>query len=478
MPRAIPHVPPRLRAVLAVALGAALLGPAAAQAHGLVGKADLPIPAWMFAWVAAGVLIGSYSALGRLWETPQLDGTVARRAGTTFPLPRGWDAGWGLVGLAAFVLLIVAGLHGVQDSRNMAPTLVFVVFWVGVPIVSVLAGDVWALLSPWRSAARGARALVRRRAERMPAPLTLPPWVGRWPAVGGILLFAWLELVYTGRDRPALLAVLALAYAGVQLVAMASFGVERWSERGDAFAVLFNLFARLSPWERDGRHVRLRRPLSGLADLPPAPGTVALLCATIGSTAFDGLTNGGLWRELSQPVLKGLINGGVGAGTAETLTRTLGLALTVLAVAGLYRVGVHGMVAAGTERDEAALSMRFVTSLAPIAFGYLLAHYFSLLVFQGQATAHLVSDPFGRGSNLFGTASAGIDYGAVSAAAIWYVQVVALVGGHVGGVVLAHDRALGFFGGAREALVSQRWMLLVMVALTCVGLYLLSAVGT
>lgn len=473
MPRSIAHVPSRLRAALAAALALALAAPAAAQAHGLVGRADLPIPPWMFAWVAAGILVGSYAALGRLWTTPQLDGAIARRPGVAFTLPRGWEAGWGAVGLAAFALLVVAGLHGAQDARNMAPTLVFVVFWVGVPIASVLAGDVWALLSPWRTTARAARALVRRRAE-IPPPFAMPAWLGRWPAVAGILLFAWLELVYTGRDRPGLLAVLALAYGGTQLVAMASFGIESWSERGDAFAVLFNLFARLSPWERDGRRVHVRRPLSGLADLTPAPGTVALLCATIGSTAFDGLTNGGLWRELSQPLVKALYHAGLSPLTAQTLTRTLGLALTVLAVAGLYRLGVRGMRAAGGSRDEAALSMRFVCSLAPIAFGYLLAHYFSLLVFQGQATAHLVSDPFGRGSDLFGTASAGIDYGAVSAATIWYVQVVALVGG----VVVAHDRALGFFGSAREALVSQRWMLMVMVTLTCVGLYLLSAVGT
>ena len=117
-------------------------------------------------------------------------------------------------------------------------------------------------------------------------------------------------------------------------------------------------------------------------------------------------------------------------------------------------------------------------SLVPIALGYLVAHYFSLLVTQGQATGYLISDPMGTGSDLFGTAGFRIDYGLLSAAAIWYVQVAALVGGHVSGLALAHDRALVVYGDAEDAADSQRWMLVVMVTFTCLGLWLLSAVNT
>jgi hypothetical protein len=111
----------------------------------------------------------------------------------------------------------------------------------------------------------------------------------------------------------------------------------------------------------------------------------------------------------------------------------------------------------------------------PIALAYLLAHYFSLLAFTGQATAYLASDPLGTGADLFGTAAATIDYTILSASAIWYVQLGALILGHVAGLVLAHDRALALYGDNKVATRSQYWMLAVMVGFTSLALYLLSA---
>ncbi len=104
-----------------------------------------------------------------------------------------------------------------------------------------------------------------------------------------------------------------------------------------------------------------------------------------------------------------------------------------------------------------------------------MAHYFSLLAYQGQAIAYLASDPLGRGSDLFGTAGSAIDYTWIGATGIWYVQVAALLAGHIAGLVLAHDRALARFADAKVATRSQYWMLAVMVTYTCLGLWLLSA---
>ncbi len=311
-------------------------------------------------------------------------------------------------------------------------------------------------------------------ARRVNPPLPYPGRLGRWPAVAGILAFAWVELVFVGRDHPATLAVLAVAYALVQLVGMAVFGIETWNRRGDAFAVAFNLFSRLAPLEyRDGGVYR-RAPLSGLTTLDAVPGTVALLCAMIGTTTFDGLMNGPVWRSIAPSLQRAL-----GGGTAALeLTFTLGMAACVLVCFGLYALGVKGMSYVSAEHPARRLAGAFAHSLAPIAFGYLLAHYFSLLVTQGQATAYLVSDPMGTGANLFGTAGVRIDYGLFSAALIWYVQVAALVSGHVSGLALAHDRALVVYGDASDAAASQRWMLVVMVTFTCLGLWLLSAVNT
>ena len=143
-------------------------------------------------------------------------------------------------------------------------------------------------------------------------------------------------------------------------------------------------------------------------------------------------------------------------------------------IALVFWLGVQGMTTTGEYHPPDELARRFVHTLVPIALAYVVAHYFSLLVYQGQATAYLISDPLGNGSNLFGTATAAINYSVITATGIWYVQVAALVAGHVSGLVLAHDRALGVYSTLRAATRSQYWMLTVMVGLTSFGLYLLS----
>ena len=125
--------------------------------------------------------------------------------------------------------------------------------------------------------------------------------------------------------------------------------------------------------------------------------------------------------------------------------------------------------------DRRALARAFAHTLIPISAGYMVAHYFSLLAYNGQNLWPLANDPLGKGSDLFGGAAAGIDYGIVSATGIWYVQIIALVVGHIGGLVLAHDRALEVYGSARAATRSQVVMLILMVAFTLLGLWLLSA---
>jgi hypothetical protein len=154
------------------------------------------------------------------------------------------------------------------------------------------------------------------------------------------------------------------------------------------------------------------------------------------------------------------------------------LAIAIAAVALFYELGIRGMRTVDPRRDAGELARSFAHTLAPIAFAYAIAHYFSLLVFQGQALIYLASDPLGTGANLLGTANTQVNYTLISGSGIWYVQVAALSAGHVAGLVLAHDRALTVFGDDRRAAIrSQYWMLTVMVGFTCLGLWLLSAVN-
>jgi hypothetical protein len=475
------HRTPSLRrgALLAFAasVAAALVSPTSALAHGIGGKTDLPVPRWLFAWAAAVVLVVSFVALATLWPKPRLERAHSR---TVLRLPRVLDPICGAVGVSLFAVVLYAGFAGEQElaSANLEPTFMYVLFWVGLPFLSLPFGDVFRAFNPWRAVARAVAWAATRGAKgvvpRKPRPY--PRWLGRWPAVVGILGFAWLELVYVEHDNPNTLAWLALAYAGIQLVGMGVYGIETWTARGDAFAVYFNLFSRLSPlrWYRD--RLERRPPLAGVTSLERLPGTVALLAAMIGSTSFDGLEQGLLWINSIFPELQGRFsNLGLGGVAATELSGTVGLLAMVAIIGGLYRLGIRGMHSIDPSTPDGVLAGRFVHTLVPIALAYVVAHYWSLLIFQSQAIWYLASDPLGNGSNIFGTAGGQIDFSVLTPNSIWYVQVGALLLGHAAGLTLAHERALVLYRDRRDAVRSQYWMLVVMVGFTSLGLWLLSA---
>jgi hypothetical protein len=471
---------PLFRLACLAALLASLLVPASASAHGIVGRADLPIPAWLFAWTATGVMVISFLALWSLWSKPQLqrpEGRVLLRV----PRPVEWVCG--VLGVALFGIVIYAGLAGEQNfTSNLAPTFIYVIFWVGIPIASALVGDIFRPFNPWRALGRLTGWLLHRMGYgRGPLLGSYPAWLGRWPAAATLLAFAWLELVYPSKDDPRLLAILLLAYGAAQLAGMAAFGVEAWSERADGFGVYFGLIARLSPLSWRDRELRLRMPRSGLGDLELWPGTAAVIFVLIGSTSFDGFSNGEVWYQLAPSLETDLGHLGVSAIGSFEVVGTIGLLFCVAFVAGLYNLGIYGMRSALRDvavEDHRALARTFLHTLVPIAFGYMLAHYFSLLVLDGQAIGYLVSDPLGRGSDLFGTANFLINYNLISFAAIWYVQIAAIVAGHVSGLILSHERGLVEFKSPEAAVRSQYWMLAIMVGFTCLALWILSAVTT
>ena len=465
----------RRRAIAAgaAALAIAALAPARAQAHGLAGTPTPGVPDWLFAWGAAVVLLASFFALAALWQQPRLQ-SVRERSLLRLP---GWlDPLCGALGVAAFVAVVYAGLAGAQDTLdNILPTVVFVYVWVVVPLVSGLLGNVFAAFNPWRAIARAAAWLGERAGVEGAQPVPYPAWLGRWPAALGILAFGWVELVSTTREDPSALAVLALAYAAAQLVAMSVFGREQWERHGDPLGVLFAVFARLSPLRWTRRTLLLRRPLAGVTSLDVGAGMVGLILVVIGVTTFDGLSAGPLWTDLA-PTLQGWFqDAGLGTAHAIEASATVGLAGCVLVVAAFYALGVRGIRSVAPERSGRELAQAFVHTLVPIALAYIAAHYVSLAVFQGQGLIYLASDPLGHGWNLLGTASFAIDYGLVPPSAIWYAQVGALVAGHVCGLILAHDRALALFTDRRAAVRSQYWMLVIMVGFTNLGMWLISA---
>jgi hypothetical protein len=346
--------------------------------------------------------------------------------------------------------------------------------------LSVVFGDIFRAFNPWRAIARAGVWVAGVAGWRTRAPLEYPERLGRWPAAAGIVAFVWFELVYgagaieTTGVSPHSIAIASIVYTAYALGGMALFGIDKWLARGEAFSVYFEMFSRLSAFEVRERQLGIRRLLSATTSWAVVPGSLAVVLATIGNTTFDGAQEGFLGGAIDR-FASGVDNLGVDALWANRVSETFFFAVTLAAIGLLYWIGIRGMRTVRGSPGLHDLAVGFAHTLIPIGLAYLTAHYFSLVFFGEQAQfTYLLSDPLGDGSNLFGTASAGIDYSLLSATTIWYIQVGALVAGHVTGLILAHDRAIGVYGDPRAASISQRWMLLVMVAFTCLGLFLLS----
>jgi hypothetical protein len=433
-------------------------------AHGVGTRADLPIPLALAVQGAGIAVFVSFLALTILWKSPRLRGDAAGR-----PLPprlqRAVDSAAvravvRLVMLAQAALIVVVGLSGPDDApANIAPQAFYITFWVGLIPASLLLGAFWRYANPLRLVHRGLARL--SGIEPDDGLMALPQRLGYWPAVASLAAFLWLELVVPSETRasPYVVSVFVAAYGFLHLLAASIYGA-RWFDRGDGFEVYSTMIGRLSPFGRraDGRVV-LRNPLDGLESLRPEAGFVALVSVLIGSTGFDGLTRTELWADNVE---------------ADSVPLgTLGLLGCIAAVALTYTLAARATARLGGG-DTAAADYPgvFAGSLVPIALGYAVAHYFSLLLLDGQHTVILASDPFGTGNNLFGTADWKVNFALVSTSAIALVQVAALVVGHILGVMSAHDRAVRLLPPERSSR-GQYPLLVVMVLYTVTGVGLL-----
>jgi hypothetical protein len=382
----------------------------------------------------------------------------------------------GAIGVALLAVVIVAGYVGPEGAAdNLVPTFVMITFSVGLVVLSLIFGDVFKAFNPWRAIGRAVGAVVGRRG---PARRPYPEALGRWPAAAGLFMFTWIELVGQWADNPVTLTNAIVGYTVVTLAAQSVWGVETWTRRGEAFSVYYNFLSRVSPFETRDRVLGVRKVLGGLPKIDPVAGTVPVLMVMIGTVTFDGLSQGDMWNSVG-PWLTDDVFGALGADatTAGKLADTVGLLAGVGFVAGFYWLGMEGARSVGGNIPAPTLRRAFVHTLVPIAAAYVMAHYLSYLLYEGQAIQYLAADPFGQGWDIFGTADAAIDFSLLSQNAVWYLQYGFVVTGHVAALILAHDRALVTYGQASQAVRSQYWMLAIMVGFTMLALWLLRQAG-
>ena len=404
------------------------------------------------------MIVASFVVLALLWPEPRLqDGPRAEASRLTIPR-RGLLPVLGMLGLLLVIGQLVVPLFGLEADPSrptIAPVLVWVVFWLVVPFAGVVIGDWYTDLNPWRTIGRWFRLGSRER------PHVLAK-AGIWPAALLFLAFAWLELVNPSSGEPVTLGLATLVYTTLMVAMMAYAGRETGLAGFDLFTPYNRLFSSISPLGRraDGRIV-WRGWLRALPVLPSWPGLAAFVVVAIGTVTYDG-ASGTTWFRDAVGDLGQTVGG-----------ETLLLLITVAVIAGGYLLASWAAARmVGGDWTTGRVAARFAHSLVPIALAYAVAHYLTLIIFEGQQLIAAVSDPFALGWNLFGTADRKVDFFLTASEPIWYLQVAVIVSGHVAGVVLAHDRALGDFGP--DAVRSQYAMLLLMVALTTLGLLILS----
>jgi len=470
------------------AIGLAVLMPSTAFAHGFGDRYDLPVPLGLYMSAAGAAVVLSFVVIGifakrdigdrypqknlRQWKAVRLLGHPV-----TLELVR-------VLSALTFIVYLLAGLFGTEDpNANLVPTMTWVVFWVGFAYVSALVGDIWALTNPWKIIFGYAEALTWKATGRDLARYEpYPECLSAWPAVQLFLIFAWVEIVYTGSGVPFNIAALALAYSVVTLLGMWWFGREEWLRNGEVFTIVFGFLAAFAPTQikeptDDGVSTDLGfsvRPWgAGLLAIPqPALPRAVLLVLMLATVSFDGFVETGTWTEILLDFFPAFSFLGANAFSGIT---TIGLILAPLVFFGVFALTAWLMGwLVNSSLSSMELARIFVFSLVPIALAYHIAHFFSFLMIQGQRMFSLVSDPFGWGWDLFGTADYAIDIGVVNARFVWFLSIAAIVVGHIVAVYVAHVYALRAFPGKGDAVRSQYPMLVLMAGYTMVSLWIVA----
>ena len=432
----------RLLVPLAAAILVLVAVPAGAAAHGLVGRYESPLPLAVYLSGAAIAVALSFAlVLLRDARASPLKAAAIR----VVPMPA--RIALRAVGLIGWLWIVVQTILAGGGEGEVASLFLWVYGWVGLALVSALVFPVWPWLDPFSTLHDLGAVLLRRLRIAPWEPARYPSGLSEWPAVAGFVMFIWFELVaYFGMaGRPA--GMVMLGYTALTLLGMAQFGRDTWRNQGETFSVWFGTLGRLAPFALvPGRmDAVVRRPFaSGLLDPDWSPARLALVALGTGSIIYDGLSQTRLFFDAF-----GLPT--VAEGTVILTVFLGGLCLLVFAVAR-----VAGRVAVGA-------------GLVPIAVGYLVAHYLTYILGEGQRIVVAISDPFLQGWDLFGTAfyEPGTDW--IPPGLLWTVVLVAVVGGHMVGAWSGHVAAARASRDARR--LRQVPMAMLMVALTVTTLW-------
>jgi hypothetical protein len=432
-----------------------------AAAHGFEERYDLPVPLSYVITGACLVVVFTFVVAGVFMKTEVLPKPAASELSSeTRSSP--FRIFVRIISWLFALLIVVSATIGTTDPlMNLAPTFVWIIWWVGLGFAVIVFGNFWPWLDPWASTFDALDAIAKRLGFSNGVALNWrwPKWLGAWPAVFLLLAWSWTEVVYPVASNPRKLGVMILAWTAMSLFGMLCFGKLQWQKHVDVFALYFASLGRVS----------LKR-----VDTSPllAAGHVAFVIAMLSTVLFDGLRGGGAWA-IFENYLKKIapsmmdVNG--------YFVGTVGLVMVWVSFLVLY-VAVCAICAhlLSVEKHTHNFNQRLAYTLIPIAAAYNVAHNFSNLVIQGQTFLQLLSDPLGRQWDLFGTAKLYPNIGIIDAKVTWFVAVFAIVIGHVISIWLSHRVALRYCQAPVRTSLSTLPLTLLMVFYTAVSLLVIA----
>jgi hypothetical protein len=434
-----------LAATLATGSLVALAAPAAVAAHSLTNAYASRLPLAVY-------LAGAATTVALSFVFVLVRDVRAERPDTSAPgrLPPAWLR-WVLriVGLVGWTWIVVQGIAGGTSAAEVASLFLWVYGWVAVAAISALVGPIWHFLDPFSTLFDIGAWVIRRAGMKPWEVATYPESLGKWPAIVGFVLVVWIELVL--KAGPNVLFIVLVGYTALTLAMMAQYGRDTWRSNAEVFTVWFRLLGRIAPYaltDEEGR-VRRRPYFSGLLERGWALADVVMVALGVGSILYDGLSQTQIFFSTF----------GLPSLPIQTVIMASFLGLIVLAALAVTRyVGVSATGA----------------GLVPIALGYLIAHYFTYVMIDGQRIVIAISDPLQNGSDLFGTAFYETSGAWLPPGLVWTIQLAAVVGGHMlgawaGHVVAALDAPPELAG--RPLTMRQVPLAVVMVALTTLTLW-------
>lgn len=439
--------------------------PLALFGHAFGENFSLPLPVWMFIFGGVSAVLLSFVLVSILYDARATEGakhlkqinsrafTVVGAIGKRF-------------GLFVFAVTVAAGFLGSPyATENFNVTLFWVIFFIGSTYATAVLGNIWKVINPFLSVVELIEHISRKQFN---GSRPYPKRLGYYPALVIYFVVICIELLFDNVGIvPASLSAFLAYYALITVMGCVVFGKTAWFRYVDFFSVYFKLISKLSPFAYRKRKLVLRAPFSGLLEERPEHTSLVLFVIfMLASTTFDGFTETKQYIQaadsLSSPVVEQLF------GVAFLLGITLLLYGLYVAFMALAKTTVR------TNLSVRQLCRAFAFTLIPIAVGYNVAHYLSYLVTTGQYSIAQISDPFNMGWNVFGTADYQINPTPLTPYATWYLQVGAIVIGHVVAVYLAHKVALEMHQKRLQVTVGQIPVIALMLVYTTISLWIIA----